>query len=103
MLRKTIVGIAAAAVIGAVALAPTVASARGGGGHGGGHGGFHGGGHGFGSSGFRSFGPARSFGHFRAARFRALGGPYVSYGGCYRWVGTPYGLQLVNVCNYYYY
>jgi hypothetical protein len=52
MMRKTIIALFALAAVGLVQ--PTVASARGGGGHGGGGGGFHGGG--FGGGGFRGVG-----------------------------------------------
>jgi hypothetical protein len=79
MLRKTMLALGASIALGAAALAPTSASA-GGGGHGGwGHGGW---GHSWGH------GP-----HF---------GFYGGYDGCIRgrWVPTPYGLVLrpVNVC-----
>ena len=77
MLRKTLIALAGAVVIGAAALTPNLASARGGHGGHGGHG-FHGGGH---------------FHHgFRGGGF---GGP-VYYGGysCWRW----YGRARVRVC-----
>ena len=89
MFRKTILALAA---LGALALAPTAASAGGGKHHGGHHGkhhhGHHGkhwdhGGHGFGVS---------------------LYNPYLYAGGCYkakRLVDTPWGLKVryVTVCN----
>jgi len=78
MLRKTILAIAAAATLGAAALAPTSASA--GGGHPGRHGWHHG------------------WGYRRAIRVYA--GPV--YGGCFvrSWTATPYGpvLRWVNRC-----
>jgi len=74
MLRKIILAFATTAALGAVALAPTSASA---------HWGGHWGGHGF-------------FGH----GLRIYAGPV--YGGCMvrRWVYTPYGpvLRWVNRC-----
>jgi hypothetical protein len=80
MLRKTILAIAAAAALGAAALAPTSASAY----WGGWHGGWHGGGWGWGYHPF----------------VRIYAGP--GYGGCWvqRWVYTPYGpaLRWVNRC-----
>jgi hypothetical protein len=87
MFRKTMLALAASLAIGAAALAPTSASAWGGGGHGGwGHGGW---GHG---------GWGHSWGGPRVGFYGGFGG----YGGCFRdrWVPTPYGpvLQRVNVC-----
>lgn len=83
MLRKLSLVAIAAASLGAAALAPTSASAWGGG-HGWHHGGGHHGGWGFG-------GP----------RFY-VGGPSYAYGGCYvrRLVPTPWGprWRLVNRC-----
>ena len=82
MLRKTILALAAAATLGAAALAPNTASAWGGHGwYGGWHGGWH---HGW-------------WGH---PFVRVYAGPV--YGGCMvrRWVYTPYGpaLRWVNRC-----
>jgi hypothetical protein len=78
MLRKTILAIAAAATLGAAALAPTSASAWWG------HPGWHGWHHGWG------YGPA----------IRVYAGQV--YGGCFvrRWIATPYGpaLRWVNRC-----
>ena len=81
MLRKTILALAAAAALGATALAPTSAFAWGGHGGWGWHGGWHGPG------------------------FRAFAGPVYAgpvYGGCLvrTWVATPYGpaLRWVNRC-----
>jgi hypothetical protein len=110
MLRKMIVGIAAAATItGAVALSATEASARhgfgGGGFRGGGHFAFHGGG--FRGRGFRvaHFGGFHRFGrfhHFGFRRARFFGGPIYAYGyggGCWQWVPTYWGgLRRVWVC-----
>ena len=82
MFRKTMIALVATAALGAAALAPTVASAR----HGGG--GFHGG-HGFhGGYGFRGFGIAvvdRSVSCWQT-----------------RWIETRRGLRriVVNVCDY---
>jgi hypothetical protein len=58
MLRKTLIGLAGAVAISVVAIAPNLASARGGGHGGGGHGGGHGshGGHGFHGGGGGGFG-----------------------------------------------
>jgi hypothetical protein len=84
MLRKLSLVAFAAASLGVAALAPTSASAWGGGGwHGGGYGGWHGGG------GWRG-----------APRFYVGGPGYYGYGGCYarRWVPTPWGPRLVNGC-----
>ena len=84
MLRKLSLVAVAAASLGAAALAPTSASAWGGGWHGGWHDGWHGRGWGWG-------GP----------RFY-VGGPAYGYGGCYvrRLVPTPWGprWRLVNRC-----
>ena len=78
MLRKTILAIAAAATLGAAALAPTSASAWWG------HPGWHVWHHGWG---------------YRPA-IRVYAGPV--YGGCFvrSWTATPYGpvLRLVNRC-----
>ena len=78
MLRKTILAIAAAATLGAAALAPTSASAWSG------HPGWHGWYHGW------AYRPA----------IRVYAGPI--YGGCFvrRWIYTPYGsvLRRVNRC-----
>jgi hypothetical protein len=86
MIRKLGLVVVAAASLGAAALAPTSASAWGGGWHGGGwHSGWHGG-----------WGGPRLF----------VGGPAYyggyGYGGCYvrRLVGTPWGprWRLINRC-----
>src|SRR6267378_3877784 len=101
MFRRIVIALFAVAAVGLAS--PTIASARGGGGHGGG-GGFHGGGGGFHSGGFHG-------GGFRAGAHGGYGYPYGygSYaygdGGCYlvrRRVMTPYGWRLrrVQVCNY---
>jgi hypothetical protein len=112
MFRKTIIALFAVAAVGLVS--PTIASARGGGGHGGG-GGFHGGGgggfHG-GGGGFRGAGLGVGLGLGLAGAYGAYGYPYGygydSYaydnGGCYlvrRRVMTPYGWRLrrVQVCD----
>ncbi len=91
MLRKTILGLAAGAALGAVALAPNAASAAWGG-HGGWHNGWHGGWHAGWHPGWRP-------GFFRPG-IRVFAGPV--YGGCMvrRWVYTPYGpaLRWVNRC-----
>jgi hypothetical protein len=90
MFRKLALVCIAVAALGAAALTPSAASARGGW-HGGGHGGWHGGGwHG---GGYRGWGGPRFF----------VGGPgYYGAGGCYvrRLVPTPYGYRyrLVNRC-----
>ena len=82
MLRKLTLGLVAAASLGAMALAPTAASAKPWG-WGGGWGGYHHFGHGFGIG--------------------YIGGGYDDIG-CYvvRRVATPYGYRLrtVNVCEY---
>jgi hypothetical protein len=71
MLRKTLIALAGAVAISAVAIAPNLASARGGG-HGGGHGGH--GGHGF-----------HGGGHFHGGGFGFYGGPAYSGGyNCWR-------------------
>jgi hypothetical protein len=82
MLRKLGLVVVAAASLGAAALAPTSASAWGGGWHGGGwHGGWH-----------RGWGGPRLF----------VGGPAYGYGGCYvrRLFPTPWGprWRLINRC-----
>jgi hypothetical protein len=98
MFRKIVLTLTAAAALGALALSPTAASARGGhggGGHGGGHGGFHGGFHGGG--GWHGGGFHRGWG---GPRF--IGGPAYYGGGCVvrRVVHTPWGprFRLVNRC-----
>ena len=84
MLRKILLTLAATAVLGTVAIAPTVASAKGG--HGG-HGGFHGfhGYHGFKHYGWR-YGYRRHYTGF--------------YGDCW-WVKKPtyWGFRYVKVCS----
>jgi hypothetical protein len=85
MFRKLSLAAVAAIALGTAALAPTSASAwhGGGGWHGGGwHGGWH-----------RGWGPGWGW---RAG----WGGPgyYGVYGGCRRWVPTPWGPQLRWVC-----
>jgi len=82
MIRKLSLVAAAAASLGVVALAPTSASAWGGGWHGDRHGGWH-----------RGWGGPRV----------VVGGPALyGYGGCYarRLVPTPWGprVRLVNRC-----
>jgi len=75
MLRKTILAIAAVAAVGAAALAPTSASAHG----------------------WRFGGPRFGWGYGFAPTYFAP--PPVN---CYfvkKW--TPFGFQLVKVCNYY--
>jgi hypothetical protein len=115
MLRKMMIALAASGAL-ALAMAPTDASARmGGGGRGGGggfgHGGFaHGG---FAHGGFAHGGFARGgFRHGGFRRFGFRGGPffvggyypyYYGYGGCWRWVPGPWGLRRVWVCGYGYY
>jgi hypothetical protein len=90
MFRKTIVAIAAAAVLSTAALVPTVASAKGGFGGGGfGGGGFGGGHHGFGGVGFA---------------LGAIGAAGVAASDCwqYQLVPTPRGYYkrvLVNTCE----
>ena len=86
MLRKLTLTLVAAASLGAMALAPTAASAHWkGGGMGGGFGSFH----------HHHFGPGFSIGYF--------GGGYGD-DGCYvtRRVPTPFGFRwrTVNVCGY---
>jgi hypothetical protein len=87
MLRKTLCSLAAAAaVVGAVALTPTDASARPRG------------------HGFHGFRHGHAFHHFRRPHLRVWAGPYAYYnGGCWRWLPTVYGPQLVNVCRPKYY
>ena len=82
MLRKLVLGIAAAASLGAMALAPSAASAHPwGGGWGGWHGGYH---------------------HFHGFHYGFIGVPVSDDGGCYatRRVMTPFGYRwrTVNVC-----
>lgn len=82
MLRKLVLGIAAAASLSAMALAPSAASAHPwGGGWGGWHGGYH---------------------HFHGFRYGFIGVPVYDNGGCYatRRVMTPFGYRwrTVNVC-----
>jgi hypothetical protein len=86
MLRKLTLTLVAAASLGAMALAPTAASAHWkGGGMGGGFGGFH----------HHHFGPGFGIGY--------IGGGYGD-DGCYvtRRVPTPFGyrLRVINVCEY---
>jgi hypothetical protein len=80
MLRKLVLGIAAAASLSAVALAPSAASAHPWGGWGGWHG-YH---------------------HFHGFHLGYVGVPVYDDGGCYatRRVMTPYGYRwrTVNVC-----
>jgi hypothetical protein len=83
MLRKLALGLVAAATLGAMALAPSAASAKPwGGGWGGGFGGYH-----------------HHFGHGFGIGY--IGG---GYDGCYvtRGVMTPFGYRLrtVNICEY---
>jgi hypothetical protein len=103
MLRKMIVGIAAAATIaGGVALSATEASARHGGFHGGGfrHGGFRHGG--FRVAHFGGFHRFHRFHHFGFRHARFFGGPVYAYGygdGCWQWVPNYWGgLRRVWVC-----
>jgi hypothetical protein len=113
-MRKTILALCAAVLVGL--LSPTVASARGGFGGGGFHGGgFHGGG--FHGGGFRGAGIGLGLGLGLAGAYGAYGYPY-GYGydapyaysgyygddGCYlvrQRVWTPYGWRLrrVQVCG----
>jgi hypothetical protein len=80
MIRKTIVALAAAAALGTVTLAPTVASARPWNGHGVHH--------------PRHHGHQGHHPHFRAFRFR---GPV--FASCWRWVPTRFGYAKVWVCG----
>jgi hypothetical protein len=88
MLRKLSLAAAAAVSLGVAALAPTSASAWGGGWHGGWHPGWHGG----------------FYHHYGYGPRFYVGGPAYSYGygGCYarRLVPTPWGprWRLVNRC-----
>jgi hypothetical protein len=99
MFRKLSLAAAAAVSLGVAALAPTSASAWGGGYHGGWHGGgWHGGGY---HTGFYH----RPYGWGYGPRFY-VGGPAYGYGyggGCYvrRVVPTPWGprWRLVNRCS----
>jgi hypothetical protein len=75
MLRKTIFAVAAVAAIGATALIPTEASAKG-----------------FG----KGFGHHRGLWGFGAAALLTAGAIEAS---CYRWVDTRYGPVRVNVCE----
>jgi hypothetical protein len=88
MFRKLSLVAIAAASLGVAALAPTSASAWGGGHNW--HGGWHGGGWGYGGPRFYVGGPAY------------YGPGYGGYGGCYvrRLVPTPWGLRwrLINRC-----
>jgi hypothetical protein len=80
MLRKLVLGLAAAASLGAMALAPSAASAHPWGGWGGWHG-YH---------------------HFHGFHYGFIGVPVYDNGGCYatRRIMTPYGYRwrTVNVC-----
>jgi hypothetical protein len=98
MLRKMVIALASSAAL-ALAMAPTDASAR----HGGGfaHGGFaHGGVRGF--AGVHRFGFHRFAFHdrvfFRHHRRFFFAGGYPYYG-CYRWVPGPWGWHRAWVCN----
>ncbi|WP_439924258.1 hypothetical protein [Nitrobacter sp. JJSN] len=90
MFRKLALGLVAAASLGAMALAPSAASAHG---FGGGHGGHFGHGH---------FGHHFGHGHFGHGFGVAYVGGYDD-GGCYvvRRVPTPFGYRLrtINVCD----
>jgi hypothetical protein len=92
MLRKLSLAAVAALSLGAAALAPSSASAWGGGFHGGWHGGWNGGWY------------HRPYGGFYGPRFYVGGPAYgaYGYGGCYvrRLVPTPWGprWRLVNRC-----
>jgi len=86
MLRKLIIGLVAAASLSTIALAPTAASAKGGGWGGG-------------------FGGGWGFHHHFHPGFSYVGGGYgYGDGGCYvtRTVLTPFGYRrrIVNVCGY---
>src|SRR5215208_6870210 len=116
MFRKTMIALFAVAAVGLVS--PTIASARGGGGHGGG-GGFHGGGGGFHGGGFRGGGfrgaglgiglglglaAAGAYGAYGYGYPYGYGGYGYEDGGCYlvrQRVMTPYGWRLrrVQVCD----
>jgi hypothetical protein len=80
MLRKLVLGLAAAASLGAMALAPSAASAHPWGGWGGWHG-YH---------------------HFHGFHYGFIGVPVYDNGGCYatRRIMTPFGYRwrTVNVC-----
>ena len=95
MLRKLSLAAVAAVSLGAAALAPSSASAWGGGFHGG----WHGGGPGWHAGWYH-----RPYGGFYGPRFYAGGPAYYAggYGGCYvrRLVPTPWGphWRLVNRC-----
>lgn len=82
MIHKTIVALAAAAALGAAALAPTVAAARPGHGDGHRHDLHHPRNHHHGHP------------HFRAFRFY---GP--AFASCWRWVPTRFGYAKVWVCG----
>ena len=90
MLRKILVTLAATAVVGTMAMAPTVASAKGGH-HGGGHG-LHGGYkfHGYKFHGFKKYG--WRYGYRRH---------YVGYYGDCWWVKKPtyWGFKYIKVCS----
>jgi hypothetical protein len=92
MLRKLSLAAVAALSLGAAALAPSSASAWGGGWHGGWHGGWNGGWY------------HRAYGGFYGPRFYVGGPAYygAGYGGCYvrRLVPTPWGprWRSVNRC-----
>jgi hypothetical protein len=101
MLRKTMIALAASAAL-ALAVAPTGASARVGGGHVGGWGRA-----GWGRPGSARFGVHR-FGRFGFRRFHRFGfrrGPFFvgvyPYGTCWRVVPGPFGLHRVWVCGPY--
>jgi hypothetical protein len=79
MLRKIIVALAVAAMLGATMLIPTDASARPRGGHGG---------YGFHRGGGGNF-------HFRSARVFRVAPLYVS---CWRWVPSRWGPVKIWVC-----
>jgi hypothetical protein len=110
MLRKFTLGLIAAVPLGAVALAPTIASAHGGSGPSGGSSGSHmNSGMKMGSNpklGTRFIGPAvhkdSDHRHFHRFGFRYF--PVAAYDPCWvtERVPTPFGLRLrrVNVCGY---
>jgi hypothetical protein len=106
MAYKSIIALAAAAVVATLALPTSDANARVGG-HGGGFhgGGFHGGG--FNGGGFRGgpgFGGFRGGLGFRGFRGGFYPGYYAGYGGgCWRWVQGYYGPRRVWACGGGYY